>query len=96
MGRTLPTIIQLIHKEQDLWKPYRRALRQEDREIFDTLWRSVRHFAVSAQMSNRPIYFEALLVSMLMGVLKEMRSGRPILEPPKEDSSHEDPPGLDL
>jgi hypothetical protein len=84
MGRTLPTIIQLIHFEEDQWKGYRRALRQEDRELFDALWRSVRHYSVSSQMANRPVPFEALLVSMILGVLKEVRT------------PHADPPRLDL
>lgn len=73
MGRTLPTIIQLIRFEEQQWTAYRRALREEDREDFDALWRFVRHYAVSAQMANRPIPFEALLMSMMLGVLKEVR-----------------------
>jgi hypothetical protein len=76
MGRTLPTIIQVIHFEEQQWKAYRRALRQEDRELFDTLWRHVRHFAVSAQMANRPVPFESLMFSMILGVLKEIRRSR--------------------
>ncbi len=72
MGRTLPTMIQLIHFEEEQWAAYRRALRQEDREVFDQLWRYVRHFAVSAQMANRPIPFEALLFSMILGLGKEI------------------------
>ena len=74
MGRTLPTMIQFIHFEEEQWKAYRRALRQEDREAFDALWRYVRHFAVSAQMANRPIPFESLMLSMILGVLKELRA----------------------
>jgi len=74
MGRTLPTIIQFIRFEEDQWKGYRRALRKEDRELFDSLWRYVRHFAVSAQMANRPVPFESLMVCMILGVLKELRS----------------------
>jgi hypothetical protein len=76
MGRTLPTMIQFIHFEEAQWKAYRRALRQEDRELFDTLWRYVRHFAVSAQMANRPIPFESLMFSMILGVLKEIQNGK--------------------
>ena len=77
MGRTLPTIIQLIRFEEEQWGAYRRALRAEDRELFDALWRHVRHYAVSSQMANRPVPFESLLVSMILGVLKELRaSGR--------------------
>ena len=76
MGRTLPTMIQYIHFEEEQWKSYRRALRQEDRELFDTLWQYVRHFAVSSQIANRPIPFESLLLSMILGVLKELRNGK--------------------
>ena len=72
MGRTLPTIIQFIRFEEEQWSAYRRALRREDREIFDALWRYARSFAVSAQMANRPIPFEALTMSMLLGLLREI------------------------
>ncbi len=86
MGRTLPTIIQMIRFEEEQWQAYRRALRQEDRDLFDSLWRSVRHYAVSAQMANRPVPFEGLLFSMILGVLKEVREHRfPYSPPPLPD-----------
>lgn len=95
MGRTLPTIIQTIRFEEEQWKAYRRALRQEDRVLFDALWRFVRHYAVSAQMANRPVYFEALMMNMLMGVMKmvQEKAAATSLEPPK---NNENPQGLDL
>ena len=88
MGRTLPTIVQFIHFEEEQWKAYRRALRREDREIFDALWRSVRHFAVSSQMANRAIPFEALLVSMILGAYKRIANGEWRIAELENRSSH--------
>jgi len=96
MGRTLPTMIQFIHFEEEQWKAYRRALRLEDRPLFDALWRHVRHFAVSAQMANRPIPFEALMFSMILGVLKELRSPNGALTPALKEGSDATDQRLDL
>lgn len=89
MGRTLPTIVQFIHFEEEQWKGFRRALRKEDQPLFDRLWRYVRFYAASAQMANRPVPFEALLMAMMMGILKEAQ------ESPKE-LPHDNNPGVDL
>ena len=70
MGRTLATIVQTIHVEEEAWKPFRRALRKEDRDAFDQLWRYVRRHAVPAAMANRPIPLEAMLVAMLVEIVK--------------------------
>jgi hypothetical protein len=72
MGRTLATTVQLIQAEEAVWQAFRRALRTEDREAFDRLWRHVRFHAVPASMANRPVPFEALLMAMLVGIAKEL------------------------
>src|ERR1035437_5690708 len=65
MGRTLPTIVQLIHCEEDSWRSFRRALRKEDQELFDLLWVYCRRHAQAAAMANREIPFETLTMAML-------------------------------
>ena len=68
MGRTNPTETQLLEAEEALWQPFRRALRVEDREVFDELWRFARFHAVPASMANRPVPFDAFLIAMLLGL----------------------------
>jgi hypothetical protein len=68
MGRTLPTIVQTLHLEMDLWKDFRRALRREDQEVFDGLWRHARRHAAPLSMASRPVPMEGILMAMLLGL----------------------------
>jgi len=72
MGRTLSTIVQLIHSEEDAWRSFRRALRKEDQDLFDRLWVYCRTHAQAAAMANREIPFETLMMAMLLGILREL------------------------
>src|SRR5207302_380823 len=54
MGRTVPTMTQLVQSEEDLWAPFRRALRAEDRVAFDRLFAAARHYAAVASYAARP------------------------------------------
>ena len=74
MGRTLPTIVQLIHSEEDSWRSFRRALRKEDQALFDLLWVYCRRHAQAAAMANREIPFETLVMAMLLGILRELNA----------------------
>ena len=72
MGRTLPTIVQLIHSEEDSWRSFRRALLKEDQELFDRLWVYCRTHAQAAAIANRELPFETLTMAMLLGILREL------------------------
>ena len=48
MGRTVPTFVQLIEGAAARWSKFRRALRREDQEHFDRLFRSVRSYTQAA------------------------------------------------
>jgi hypothetical protein len=76
MGRTNPTETQLIEAELALWQPFRRALREEDKALFDELWRNVRYHAVPASMANRPVPFDGFLIAMLLGLAIELNKLR--------------------
>ena len=73
MGRTLPTIIQALRAEEEVWKHFRRALRREDQDAFDALWRWARRHAAPAAMASRPMPFEAALMGMLVGLARHLR-----------------------
>lgn len=70
MGRTLPTVVQLIHHEADSWKHFRRALRVEDQTAFDALWRACRRHAAPIAMSGRAVPMDALAMSMMVGLMR--------------------------
>ena len=72
MGRTLPTIVQTLQAEEEAWKLFRRALRKEDQEAFDALWRFARYHAAPASMASRPMPFEAALMAMMVAVERQI------------------------
>jgi hypothetical protein len=72
MGRTLPTIVRTLQAEQEAWKLFRRALRKEDQEAFDALWRFARYHAAPASMASRPMPFEAALMAMLVAMERQL------------------------
>jgi hypothetical protein len=72
MGRTLPTIVQSLQAEEAAWKLFRRALRKEDQEAFDALWRFARFHAAPASMASRPMPFEAALMAMMVAVERQI------------------------
>jgi hypothetical protein len=66
MGRTLPTFRQLIDDAIARWSKFRRALRREDQEYLDRLFRRVRSYTQAAtyQASDNPM--EAILLSIAL------------------------------
>lgn len=95
MGRTLPTIIRALDLEREDWRHFRRALRHEDQEAFDALWRLARRHAAPAAMASRAVVLETVLMAMLVGVMRavmELERGAP----PPESDGPQDPPRLAL
>jgi hypothetical protein len=72
MGRTLPTIVMTLQSEEAAWKLFRRALRKEDQEAFDALWRAARRHAAPASMASRPLPMEAVFMSMLVALQRQV------------------------
>ena len=72
MGRTLPTITQTLQAEEESWRHFRRALRKEDQEAFDALWRYARRHAAPAAMASRPMPIEAFFMAILVGLGREV------------------------
>ena len=72
MGRTVPTFRQLIDDAMARWTKFRRALRREDQEYFDRLFRRVRTYTQAAtyQASDNPM--EAILLSIALDQEKRL------------------------
>jgi hypothetical protein len=66
MGRTLPTFNTYLEAEYDSWRSYRRALRKEDQEAFDALFRAAKQHVAESSYAVRAIPFEAMVLSILL------------------------------
>lgn len=60
-----------LQAEEAAWKHFRRALRKEDQEAFDALWRFARYHAAPASMASRAMPFEAALMAMLVALERQ-------------------------
>ena len=66
MGRTLATFNTYLEQEMEAWRPFRRALRREDRESFDRLFALAKRHIAEAAFVARPIPFDALVMTILL------------------------------
>lgn len=84
MGRTVPTFRQLIDDAIARWSKFRRALRREDQEYFDRLFRRVRSYTQAAtyQASDNPM--EAILLSIALDHEKRLDALERAALPPRE------------
>ena len=97
MGRTLPTFRQLIDDAIARWSKFRRALRREDQEYFDRLFRRVHSYTQAAtyQASDNPM--EAILLSIALDQEKRLDVLERVVLPPEPGSgSTWSPPGESL
>jgi hypothetical protein len=87
MGRTVPTFRQLIDDAIARWSKFRRALRREDQEYFDRLFRRVRTYTQAAtyQASDNPM--EAILLSIAIDQEKRLDALEHAALSPEENAS---------
>ena len=91
----MPTIVQSLQAEEAAWKLFRRALRKEDQEAFDALWRFARYHAAPASMASRPMPFEAALMAMMVAVERQIMEMEKLEKKRSEDADGKNG-GLDL
>jgi hypothetical protein len=102
MGRTVPTFRQLVDEAIARWAKFRRALRREDQEYFDRLFRRVRSYTQAAtyQASDNPM--EAILLSIALDQEKRLdalervaphqaEAALPLIEIPRQLDAPESP-----
>lgn len=70
----IPSSTSLILKEKDSWTEYRKALRKEDREVFDQLFAYAKYHSPAIGQSNKFYPIEAILISILIELKKEINS----------------------
>lgn len=63
MGRTVPSFRPALEQEIESWKDFKRALRPEERKIFDKLMNYARIHADAGSLGGRPLLSEILFLS---------------------------------
>ena len=72
MGRTLPTITQVLLDEQQAFSRFWRALRRSDQFALDDLFASAHQHLAAAAYASHALPFETLLLAMLLEEHKEV------------------------
>ena len=72
MGRTVPSYRRALEDEISSWKGFRKALRGRDVEAFDEVMRITRLYASAGGMATRPIVADALFMSVLVGLQRQI------------------------
>lgn len=73
MGRTVTPFSSVLNREFKNLSNYRKALKKEDREIFDELWERARKHIHASVLSSFPLPMESILLSMCIELLKEIK-----------------------
>lgn len=90
MGRTVLPFSQVLEKEVQEWRKFRRGLRKEDQQFLDRLFEEARLHVQAGVYASRPWPFETILVSILVEhekAIVELRSKLRVLEEKSEDES---------
>lgn len=66
MGKTVESYRMALDREVQRWSGFARALRREDRVVFDNLMDVCRNFASAGSNATRPVLFEAMAMSILL------------------------------
>jgi len=73
MGRNNDTFTLIIDRNRETWSKFRRALRKEDQEFFDEMWRAPKiHLAAGAFIAGE-VPLETIFMSMLLEQYKKIR-----------------------
>jgi len=73
MGRNNDTFTLIIDRNRETWSKFRRALRKEDQEYFDEMWRAPKvHLAAGAFIASE-VPLETIFMSMLLEQYKKIR-----------------------
>lgn len=80
MGRTNSTYRNKLDEIMMEFKPFKKALRKENKQYFNALWEKAHKYSSAASYMNpqRPGF--SVLLSMMTGLQKEIRENREQLE----------------
>ena len=73
MGRTLPTVNQVLEENREQWSRFYRALRREDRELLDRLFDGAKYFTAACVYQAHVAPSESIMLAMLLHLEKEIQ-----------------------
>jgi hypothetical protein len=74
VGRTVESYRIALDHEAQRWNGFARALRKEDRVVFDQLMDICRNYASAGSNATRPVLFEAMVMSILLHQQKTLNN----------------------
>lgn len=80
MGKTIPSMLGILHKEKSELGRFRRALRREDQLVFDKLWTHVTKHMMACTVADHLLPLEIFLFTMLLEEHKEIRRIKRIVD----------------
>jgi hypothetical protein len=72
LGKTVESYRMALDREVQRWSGFARALRKEDRVVFNQLVDVCRNFASAGSNATRPVLFEAMVMSVLLHQQKSL------------------------
>jgi hypothetical protein len=72
LGKTVPSYRVALEQEVQLWGGFAKALRKDDREVFEQLMDICRNYSSAASCAVRPVLFEAMTMTMLLDQQKRI------------------------
>ena len=87
MGKTVASYRMALDRELQRWSGFARALRKEDRIVFDQLMDACRNYASAGSNATRPILFEPMVMSILLQQQKELNRLEKMLHAQRKQST---------
>ena len=72
MGKTVEAYRIALDREVQRWSGFARALRKQDRVIFNQLMDICRNYGSAGSNATRPVVFEAMVMSILLNQKKNL------------------------
>ena len=72
MGKTVESYRMALDREVQRWSGFARALRKQDRVIFNQLMDICRNYGSAGSNATRPVVFEAMVMSILLNQKKKL------------------------
>ena len=73
MGRTVPTVNQVLEQGREQWARFYRALRREDRELLDRLFDGAKYFTAACVYQAQVAPTESIFLAMLLHLQKQIQ-----------------------
>ena len=73
MGRTIPTVNQVLEENREQWRRFYRALRREDRELLDRLFDGAKYFTAACVYQINAAPSESIFLAMLLHLQKQIQ-----------------------